>query len=94
MSKLKDLHGKWLRDPSYREAFDGLDNEFSLALAIARARVSAGLTQEEVAHRMHTTQSTIARLESGRTTPSTRTLERLAEATGTRLRISFESAHP
>jgi transcriptional regulator with XRE-family HTH domain len=39
---------------------------------------------------MHTTQAAIARLESGRVKPSTRTLERLAAATGMRLRISFE----
>jgi len=41
---------------------------------------------------MHTTQAVIARLESGRVKPSTRTLERLAAATGMRLRISFEPA--
>ena len=35
-------------------------------------------------------QAVIARLESGRVKPSTRTLERLAAATGMRLRISFE----
>jgi transcriptional regulator with XRE-family HTH domain len=39
---------------------------------------------------MHTTQAVIARLESGRVKPSIRTLERLAAATGMRLRISFE----
>jgi transcriptional regulator with XRE-family HTH domain len=39
---------------------------------------------------MNTTQAVVARLESGRVKPSTRTLERFAEATGTRLRISFE----
>jgi transcriptional regulator with XRE-family HTH domain len=39
---------------------------------------------------METTQSVIARLESGRTRPSTQTLERLAAATGTRLHITFE----
>jgi transcriptional regulator with XRE-family HTH domain len=41
---------------------------------------------------MHRTQAVIARLESGRVKPSTRTLERLATATGMRLRISFEPA--
>jgi hypothetical protein len=41
---------------------------------------------------MKTTQGVIARLESGRAKPSTRTLERFAAATGTRLRISFERA--
>ena len=39
---------------------------------------------------MGTTQAVVARLESGRTMPSTRTLERFAKATGTRLRVSFE----
>ena len=47
------------------------------------------LTQEEIAQRMGTTQQVISRLESGRTKPSTRTLERYAEATGTRLMIGF-----
>jgi ribosome-binding protein aMBF1 (putative translation factor) len=40
------------------------------------ARAHAGLTQEQLAERMHTTQAVIARLESGRVKPSTRTLER------------------
>jgi transcriptional regulator with XRE-family HTH domain len=52
--------------------------------------VRAGLTQERLARRMQTTQSAIARLEIGRVRPSTQTLERLAAATGTRLKISFE----
>ena len=49
-----------------------------------------GLSQEELARRMETAQSTIARLESGRGRPSTRTLDRFAKATGHRLKISFE----
>lgn len=90
MTKLKDLHDKWMSDPAYADEYTALEEEFSLAQAIAQARLMAGLTQEEVAHRMDTTQSTIARLESGGSIPSTRTLARLAAATGTRLRISFE----
>jgi len=54
------------------------------------ARTSAGLTQAEVVVRMETTQSAVARMESGRVPPSMRTLEKFARATGTRLRISFE----
>ena len=42
------------------------------------------------ARRMNTSQSNIARLESGSVTPSTRALERFAAATGSRLRITFE----
>jgi transcriptional regulator with XRE-family HTH domain len=90
MSKVKDLHRKWMKEPKYRIAHDALTREFELARAVIEARVHAGLTQEQLAKRMETTQSVIARLESGRTRPSTQTLERLAAATGTRLKISFE----
>jgi ribosome-binding protein aMBF1 (putative translation factor) len=90
VTKLKDLHRKWSMDPAYRAAYDDLEEEFALAEAIADARSRAGLTQAEVAERMHTTQSNIARLEAGRTTPSTRTLEKFAEAIGAKLKISFE----
>lgn len=48
--------------------------------------------EAELAERMETTQSVVARLESGRVQPSTRTLEKIARATGTRLRISFDPA--
>ena len=92
MSKVQDLHQKWMKDPKYRKAHQELTPEFELARAVIDARVTAGLTQEQLAKRMDTTQSVIARLESGRTRPSTQTLERLATATGTRLRINFERA--
>lgn len=89
MTKASDLHKKWMTKPEYRKAYEDLIPEFNLARAVIEARAQAGLTQEELAQRMHTTQSVIARLESGRTRPSTQTLERLAAATGTRLKISF-----
>ncbi len=92
MSKVSDLHKKWSRDPAYRAAYDALGPEFELARSMIEARTRAGLTQEQLAKRMKTTQSVIARLESGRARPSTKTLERLARATGTRLKISFEAA--
>ena len=90
MTKLKDLHRKWMKDPGYRKEYDALEEEFALAAEVAKARDRAGLSQAELARRMKTTQSTIARLESGRGRPSTRTLGRFAKATGHRLRISFE----
>ncbi len=91
MSKASDLHKKWRHDPAYRAAYDKLGPEFELARSVIEARTRAGLTQEQLAKRMKTTQSVIARLESGRTRPSTKTLEKLARATGTRLRISFDA---
>lgn len=73
-----------------RREYESLDAEFSLASAPIEARTRAGLTQAEVARRMKTTQAAVARLESGGSRPSTRTLQRYAAATGSRLRISFE----
>ncbi len=92
MTRIAELHRKWRRDADYREAYDQLEAEFDLARALIEARARAGLTQAELAERMDTTQSVVARIESGRANPSTRTLERVANATGTRLRISFESS--
>jgi len=90
MSKIRDLHKKWMKDPEYRKEYDALEEEFALMAEVAKARARAGLSQAELAKRMKTTQSTIARLESGRGLPSTRTLGRFAKATGHRLKISFE----
>lgn len=90
MTKLKDLKTRLLKDPQVRKHYDAMEEEFTLMEAVAKARARSGLSQAELAKRMRTTQSTIARLESGRGRPSTRTLARFAEATGHRLKIGFE----
>ena len=92
MIPVEESFAAWRKDPEYVKAYNALEEEFSLAKAMIEARAHAGLTQDQLAERMHTTQAVIARLESGRVKPSTRTLERLAAATGMRLRISFEPA--
>lgn len=81
---------EWMKDPAFRAEYEALEEEFALAAALIRARGEAHMTQEEVARAMGTTQAVVARLESGRVMPSTRTLQRFAKATGSRLRISFE----
>lgn len=84
----KVLFDEWDKDPEFRAAYDALEEEFALANALIRAR--ADLSQAELARRMGTSQSAIARLESGRSRPSTRTLRKFAEATGMKLRFVFE----
>ena len=85
-----DLHTEWMKDPGYQREYEALEEEFSLVAALIEARTRAGLTQEQLAQRMKTTQAVIARLEGGGSKPSTRTLERYAAATGSRLKITFE----
>jgi len=80
---------RWKKDRKYVAAYNALEKEFAIASAMIRARADADMTQEQVAKAMGTTQAAIARLESGKALPSTRTLERFAKATRTRLRISF-----
>ncbi len=88
---LSELSDEWFKDPEFVREYEALEEEFALATALIKARTDAGLTQEEVAKRMGTTQSVIARLEGGRSKPSTTTLTKFAKATGTRLRVSFEA---
>jgi transcriptional regulator with XRE-family HTH domain len=90
MTSCADLKRQLLKNPTVRKEYDALEEEFALMAEVARARARSGLSQAELARRMNTTQSTIARLESGRGLPSTRTLGRFAKATGHRLKISFE----
>lgn len=80
---------EWFKNPNFVKEYDALEEEFSLASALIEARARANLTQEEVAQRMGTTQTAVARLEGARSMPSTRTLERYAKATGHRLRIAL-----
>ena len=81
---------RWMKNPKFVAAYNALEEEFALASALIEARANAEMTQEQVAAAMGTTQAVVARLEGGKTMPSTRTLERFAKATRTKLRISFE----
>jgi transcriptional regulator with XRE-family HTH domain len=57
---------------------------------VAQARRNAGLNQSQLAERMGTTQSAVSRLESGRSVPSLRILEKVARATGTPIEIVIQ----
>jgi ribosome-binding protein aMBF1 (putative translation factor) len=92
MTKLDDLHGRWSADPAYRAAHAALEEEFAIAEALIEARARAGLSQAELAERMRTTQSAVARMESGRHMPSTRSLQRYAHAVGAKLNIALTPA--
>jgi DNA-binding XRE family transcriptional regulator len=87
---MREIAREWLKDPELRAEYEALEPEFALASALIEARSRAGMTQAQVAEAMGTTQAAIARLEDGLVKPSTRTLERFAKATGTRLHIRFE----
>jgi ribosome-binding protein aMBF1 (putative translation factor) len=90
MSGLADLKKQLLKDPEFKAAYESMANEFELASAVIAARAVAGLTQEELADRMGAKQSLVARIESGDQNTTVKTLFRVAEATDTHLKITFE----
>ena len=78
-----------MKDPEFAAAWEEAREEFSIAREIIRTRVAAGMSQKELAEKIGTTQSVIARLESGAHTPSVSTLKRVAAATHSTLRIEL-----
>lgn len=88
-TRIRDKHKEWSRQPAYRKAYGALAPEFEIAAAVIEARRRAGLSQEALAKKIGTKQPLIARIEGGHL-PSTTTLQRIAKATGSKLRISLE----
>jgi DNA-binding XRE family transcriptional regulator len=82
------LKARLLANPRVKAEYDALAPEFEIAAELLRARLRAGRLQAELAARM----GTIARLESGQTLPSTKTLRRYAEATGNKFRVRLSAA--
>lgn len=88
----EEIKAELLADPEVKAQYDALAPEFEIATELIRARLRAGLSQAELAARMGTSQSAIARLESGQTLPSTKTLLRFAEATRSKVELRLSAA--
>ena len=91
MKTLQTLEREMLNDANARAAYDTLADENAVARELIAARARAGLSQSEVAQRMGTTQSVVARLESGKHPPSMRTVERFAQAVGGHVVLRIEA---
>ena len=88
-SSLEQFKRKAFERPGVKAAYDDLAQEFEILDAVLKARAESGLTQAEVAERIGTTQSAIARLESAALThsPSISTLQKYAHAIGYRVEV-------
>lgn len=95
-STLKRFKARALARPGVAKAYAQLDEEFAFLDEVLKARAATGLTQAQVAARIGTTQSAIARLESAeaRHSPSIATLQRYAKALGYRVRIRLVKGEP
>jgi len=86
---LKQFKARALARADVKKAYDELAEEFSFLDEVLKARTDSGLTQAEVAVRVGTTQSAIARLESAerKHSPSIATLQKYAKALGYKVEI-------
>lgn len=89
----KEFKARALEKADVKTEYDRLCEEFRFLDEFLKARAAAGVTQAEVAERIGTTQSAVARLESGRGkhSPSIATLEKYAHALGCRLELRLVS---
>ncbi len=87
----KQLRDKALGRADVKARFDELGDEYALLDEFLKARAQQGLTQAQVAEKIGTTQSAVARMESGRGkhSPSIATLSRYAEALGCKLEVKL-----
>jgi transcriptional regulator with XRE-family HTH domain len=85
----KQLRAKALGNAEVKTEFEALNEEFALLDEFLKARAAQGLTQAQVAEKIGTTQSAVARMESGKGkhSPSLATLTKYAQALGCRLEV-------
>jgi DNA-binding XRE family transcriptional regulator len=82
-----------LKDPEFRAHYQEERQALILAMKIAKLREKKGLSQQQMANLMGTSQQAISRIESGDYEGFTlKTLEKIAGATGTRVKIEFIAA--
>lgn len=95
-SSLKTFKTRAMARPGVKIAYEEIAEEFDFLEEVLKARADAGLTQAEVADRVGTTQSAIARLESAGTkhSPSIATLQRYAKALGCKVQIRLVKEPP
>ena len=85
----KQLRTKALASAEVKAEYEKLTDEFSLLDEFLKARAAQGLTQAQVAEKIGTTQSAVARMESGsgKHSPSLATLTKYADALGCKLEV-------
>ena len=82
-----------IKDPEFKKHYEEEKQALTLAMKITELRENKGLSQQQLAQLMGTSQQAISRIESGKYEGFTlKTLEKIAEATGMRVKIEFVAA--
>jgi ribosome-binding protein aMBF1 (putative translation factor) len=90
MSDLKKyISERKKKDKTFSANFDEGYEQFKIGVMLRQARESAGLTQEELAHRLKTKKTAISRIENHAEDIKLSTLERVAKALGKQLQVNI-----
>ncbi len=87
MSKWENLEKELLADPVVKKEYDRLAPRYAIISDLIALRLKKGMTQRDIAEKVGTKQSAIARLESGSVNPSLEFLHRIAQVMGYKLSI-------
>ena len=89
--KFSEFKKKALSNSSVNSEYQALSPAYELRKKLISLRKKAGLTQEELAHLLHTQKSNISRLENAATSnsPKLSTIEQYANAVGYDVKINF-----
>ncbi len=85
----KYISDRKARDPEFSKDFDSGYEQFKIGVLLKQARLEAGITQEELASRLHTKKTAISRIENHAEDIKLSTLEKFAEALGRRLTLGI-----
>jgi ribosome-binding protein aMBF1 (putative translation factor) len=89
MRDWEDLKKELLKDPEFKKEYDALEVEYSIITQVIQKRLDKKMSQKQLAEKIGTKQSAIARLEGGNTNPSVAFLEKVSKALGSKLQISI-----
>lgn len=82
-----------LKNPEFKKEWDSLEPEYQIIRAMLNTRNEKAMTQKQLADITGIPQADISRLENGNANPSLRTLQRLADGMGMKLKLEFVPAN-
>ena len=90
--KFRETLNEQLKNPDFKKEWDILEPEYQIIKAMLDTRNEKDMTQKQLADITGSPQADISRLENGNANPSLKTLQRLAEGMGMRLKLEFVPA--
>lgn len=87
--KFESVLKESLKDPKFKKEYERLGPKYDLIRQVIEAKTKLGLTQKEIANRMGTKQSALARFESGNINPTLNFMQKLAKALNMTLKLTI-----